>query len=63
VCETQQPSCFWALNDVVRYTAEELIDVSEQYAISEEVARPLLVSGGGETVPSSSRAAPSNIAN
>jgi hypothetical protein len=42
------------LNDVVRYTTEQLLGMSILYATSKEAARPL-------PVPGSSKAAPSSI--
>jgi hypothetical protein len=38
VRDTWLPSCFWTPNDVIRYTTEELLDITAQYASNEEAA-------------------------
>jgi hypothetical protein len=61
VHDARQPPRFWAPNNIVRYTTEEVLDIAAQYTTDEEAARALLVSGGREAIPGSSRVAPSNI--
>jgi hypothetical protein len=50
------------LNNVIRYTTEELLDITTQHAPGEEVVRDVLVPGDWEAVLDICRAAPSNVA-
>jgi hypothetical protein len=61
VHDVQQPPCFLASNDIVRYTTRELLDVAAQYTTNKEASSPLPVPGEREAIPGNSRAAPSNI--
>jgi hypothetical protein len=61
VCHAQQPSPFRAPNNVFRYTTEELLSITAQYANDKEAADPLPVSGGREVTLCSSKAVPSNV--
>jgi hypothetical protein len=62
VHDVQQPPHFWALNDVIRYTTEELLNITTSYATNEEAACLLSIPGDREAVPTISQAAPSGIA-
>jgi hypothetical protein len=61
VCDVQQPSPFQAQNNVFRYTTEELLSITAQYANGKEAADPLPISGGREVALCSSKAMPSNV--
>jgi hypothetical protein len=56
VRDAQQPPRFRTPNDIVRYTTEELLDITAHHATNKEAVGPLLVPSGRETVPSSNRA-------
>jgi hypothetical protein len=62
VPNTQQPPPFWVLNDIFRYTTEELFSIVAQYATRKEAARPHPVLGSREAVPGSNKVASSSIA-
>jgi hypothetical protein len=59
--DVQQPPHFLVLNDVTRYTTEELLDITAQFATDEEVIEPLPILGGREMVPDNSQAVPSGV--
>jgi hypothetical protein len=61
VHDTRQPPHYWAKNNIVRYTPEELLNITAQYASNEVVAGPLLVPSIREADPGSSQAMPSSI--
>jgi hypothetical protein len=61
VRDAHQLPPFWALNDIIRYTVEELLNIATHHATYEETVGPILVLGGREVVLSSSRVVPSNI--
>jgi hypothetical protein len=61
VHDAHQLPPFWALNDIIRYTVKELLNIATHHATYEETVGPILVPGGREVVLSSSRVAPSNI--
>jgi hypothetical protein len=42
---------FQAPNDIVKYTTNELLDISALYTNNEEAVRPLLVPGGRGAAP------------
>jgi hypothetical protein len=62
MCNAQQPPCYWAQNDTIKYTTGELLDIVTPHTTNEEAIGPLPIPGGREAVPSSSQAAPSGIA-
>jgi hypothetical protein len=59
--DAQQLSHFRAPNDIIRYTTEELLNITAQYVASEEAVGPLPIPSSKETVPGSSQVAPSII--
>jgi hypothetical protein len=59
--DARLPPWLRAPNNIVRYTTNELLDNAIQDATNEEAVRTVLVLGGWEAVPHSSRDAPSNI--
>jgi hypothetical protein len=50
VHDVQQQPHFWAPNVIIRYTIEELLDITAKYAINEEAAEPLPVLGNSRAV-------------
>jgi hypothetical protein len=62
VHDVQHPQCFWASNDVIGYTTEELLNIAAPYTTNKEVARPLPITSSTKTVLGNSQVAPSGIA-
>jgi hypothetical protein len=59
--DAQQQLPFQALNNIVRYTTEELLSIATLYATRKVEARPLPVPGSKEVNPSNNKAVPSSI--
>jgi hypothetical protein len=55
------PRCFRALNNIIRYTTKELLDITTKYATNKEAVGSLLEPGDREAVLSNSRATPSIV--
>jgi hypothetical protein len=53
--EAEQPPPFQALNDIFRYTTEELCSVAAQYATSNEAAELHPAPGSREVTPNNSK--------
>jgi hypothetical protein len=62
VCDVQQPLPFWALNNIFRYTTEELCNIAGQYVMRKETAKLLPIPGSKEATPCSNNMAPSAAA-
>jgi hypothetical protein len=62
VHDAQQQPPFWAPNDIFRYTTEELLGITTQYATSKEACERIPVQGSREAVPDSNKAMPYNAA-
>jgi hypothetical protein len=58
-CDNRRPSEH--RTTLFRYTTEELLSITAQYAINKEATKPLPISGDREAVPCSNKAAPSNV--
>jgi hypothetical protein len=53
--------CFWAPNDVFRYTTMELLDIAAQCTRDEEVAGAVLILSDWEAVQGISRVVPFDV--
>jgi hypothetical protein len=62
LCDAWFPQHIQALNNVIRYTTEELLDITAQHAPGEEVVGDVLVPGDWEAVLDICWVAPSNVA-
>jgi hypothetical protein len=62
VHDAQQPPSFHALNDIFRYTTEELRSITTQYAIGNEATKLCPGLGSWAVTPRSDKEAPSDVA-